>query len=129
MLDVIMLDTSVAIELLDGNTDAGTWVRQFARLELSVVAFAELHFGAIKSAFPAAELARLDSLVMDCEVVELDVTAATTYAELKLGLERLGKRIPENDLWIAAISIARGLPLASIDHHHSWISKLTVMRW
>jgi tRNA(fMet)-specific endonuclease VapC len=129
MLDSIMLDSSVAIELLEGNGAAHSWILQFSRLELSVVSIAELHFGAINSAYPAAELVRLDSLVADCVVVELDSATAVAYAELKLDLQRIGKRIPENDLWIAASCFARGLKLASIDRHHLWIARLSVVHW
>jgi hypothetical protein len=49
----------------------------------------------------------------------LDINEPTThhYAEIVLELKRIGRPIPTNDLWIAALSRQHSLPLLNRDRH------------
>jgi predicted nucleic acid-binding protein len=49
----------------------------------------------------------------------LDVTDSTStlYAALRVELKRVGKPIPSNDLWIAALCRQHGLAILSRDGH------------
>jgi len=49
----------------------------------------------------------------------LDIAQPTThyYAEISLELKRKGKRIPTNDIWIAALCRQHRLPLFGRDRH------------
>ena len=58
----------------------------------------------------------------------LSVTAETTiaYADLRVALKRVGRPIPANDAWIAALAIEHRLPVFSRDTHFrldTWASK------
>ena len=123
----VALDTTAAIAVLNGEPVVAAWLGRFATLCLPAIVVGELCFGAVNSARPAENLARIDKLVASSEV--LDVTAETgrTYAELRLELKRKGRPVPENDLWIAAVAVENVLPLAARDAHFSEFSRLTVL--
>ncbi len=53
-----------------------------------------------------------------------DGNTAVIYAGLRRDLERKGKMIPQNDLWIAAASIQADVPLITRDQHFRRISQL-----
>jgi tRNA(fMet)-specific endonuclease VapC len=44
-------------------------------------------------------------------------------------LARKGTPIPQNDIWMAALSIQCGLPLATTDQHFQHIDGLTLLLW
>jgi len=44
------------------------------------------------------------------------------YAAMGLELKRMGKSIPANDLWIAALSRQHFLPLVSRDRHFDFVA-------
>ena len=49
------------------------------------------------------------------------------YVKLCGDLERRGKPIPTNDLWIAAMAMEKGLPLIARDEHFSRIEGLSII--
>ena len=51
------------------------------------------------------------------------------YGEIKTALRRLGRPLPENDIWIAAIAIQHGLTLVSRDAHFDHLVGLSLDRW
>ena len=42
---------------------------------------------------------------------------ASIYAQVKADLQKQNRKIPENDLWIAAITLEQGARLATYDQH------------
>jgi predicted nucleic acid-binding protein len=44
-------------------------------------------------------------------------------------LARSGTPIPENDVWIAAVALEHGWPLATRDAHFARVPGLTVQDW
>ena len=69
----------------------------------------------------------MEALVTRCAVLNVTVTTAKVYAELRLALREKGKPIPENDLWIAALCVEHKVPLAAVDAHFDAIDDLK--RW
>ncbi len=124
-----LLDTNVAIRVLEKEVDLetrrGTGIQAF--LCLTVVG--ELHFGAECSGKPEANRARIDRLLAICPVIGDDLETARRYAALKATLRRLGRPIPENDLWIAASALRHGLVLATRDAHFEHVEGLAVESW
>ena len=61
----------------------------------------------------------------------LDVERETTYQYAKIGLKlkKIGKPIPSNDLWIAALCGQHSLPLLSRDRHLDVVSGLKRLEW
>ncbi len=56
-----------------------------------------------------------------------DTTAS--YAQVKAELAQLGRPIPDNDLWIAAMARHLDLPLATRDAHFVQVPRLKTLAW
>ena len=75
----------------------------------------ELRFGALNSRRAHENCERVEALVAGCRVLDVNVTTAEVYADVRLRLKKGGKPIPENDVWIAALCLQHGVPLATSD--------------
>jgi predicted nucleic acid-binding protein len=64
-----------------------------------------------------------------CALVPIDESIARRYATIRLQLKKVGRPIPENDLWIAATSIELGTPLLTRDNHFDRLHDLQVINW
>jgi predicted nucleic acid-binding protein len=61
----------------------------------------------------------------------LAITAETTvpYAALRATLRRLGRPIPANDAWIAALAVQHRMPILSCDEHFDGLSEVQRIGW
>lgn len=82
-------------------------------LAMSVVTYGELRFGAEKSQARAQALAALEQLTGRIQVVPLPLSAAEDYGQIRAELQRMGRPIGNNDLWIAAHARAEGWVLVT----------------
>jgi tRNA(fMet)-specific endonuclease VapC len=111
-----MLDTNMCIYIAKHRPPA---VRdRFERLKpgqlvMSAITYGELSYGASKSNQRVQALTQLEELVQDVPVVELDFRAAEAYGEIRATLEKQGRPIGNNDLWIGAHALALSLTLAT----------------
>lgn len=80
---------------------------------ISVVAYGELAFGAAVSARRNEAAAHLAALLETLQVLPLPLEAARRYAEVRAELQRAGRPIGSNDLWIAAHALADDLTLVT----------------
>lgn len=119
----VALDTSAAIAILAGQ--GGTLLaRQVEYFLLPAPVVGELRYGALNSRRVAENLAEVERLVSRCQILDVTAATAAVYADLRLSLKKLGRPIPENDLWIAALCVEHRVPLAAIDEHFDAISDL-----
>jgi tRNA(fMet)-specific endonuclease VapC len=58
-----------------------------------------------------------------------DQSTSEQYGEVKAELAGMGKPIPDNDIWIAAIARQFDLPLVTRDRHVAAVPRLTVLAW
>ncbi len=122
----LALDTNVAIAVLNQSNGAGHWLRgaDYIILILPVPVVGELRFGALNLRQSQDNLLRVDALVTRSQVIHIDIQTAGIYSEVRLRLKRIGKPIPENDIWIASLCIQHGLPLATTDSHFAAVEGL-----
>lgn len=120
----VALDSTVAIAVLNDRSGIGAWIQKFDEVFLPVPAIGELRFGALHSGRPAENLRRIEELISRCRVLEVRLGTTEVYARLRLGLRRKGRPIPENDLWIAALSVEHGVPLAATDSHFDELAEV-----
>lgn len=77
----------------------------------------ELYFGPLKSQRPEANLKRVEEFAAASNVLPVDAGVARLYGKVRDGLRRIGRPIPENDLWIAATTLRHDLVLVTRDSH------------
>jgi predicted nucleic acid-binding protein len=110
-----LLDTSVFIALESGRPLDERRIPD--ETAVSVVTLAELQAGvlvAVDVDVRARRLATLDA-VSDIELIDIDESAARTWARMRVHLADSGRRVNVNDLWIAAVAASRGLPVVTQD--------------
>jgi len=111
-----LLDTNICIYIAKHNPPA---VRErFEQLTadalaMSVITLGELRHGAEKSNARDKALAVLKQLQSMIQVEPLTDAAAVHYGQIRSTLERAGKPIGNNDLWIAAHARAEGWVLVT----------------
>jgi tRNA(fMet)-specific endonuclease VapC len=116
MSDRYMLDTNICIYIIKNNPIA---VRQKFEnvsandLVMSMVTLAELRYGAEKSQAKTKAMNAIARLTSRIEIAHLDEAVAEHYADIRAALERVGKPIGNNDLWLAAHARANDWVLVS----------------
>ena len=62
-------------------------------------------------------------------VLFADQDTTEICGRVKAELAQLGKPIPDNDLWIAAVAMRYDLPLATRDAHFAQVPRLKTLAW
>ena len=92
-------------------------------------ALGELYYGAFRSARPEENIAKIEQFLVAADVLIADEGTARHYGKIAAQLARDGTPIPQNDVWIAALAIQCGLPVATADEHFRRIDGLSVLLW
>jgi tRNA(fMet)-specific endonuclease VapC len=111
-----LIDTDTCIYLRQRRPE--NVLKQFARLRvgeaaISVVTYGELFYGVEKNAHSSVSFERLTELTAFLSVLPLTFETAKAYGSIRADLERGGRLIGGNDLWIAAHARAEGLTLVT----------------
>ncbi|HUG09401.1 MAG TPA: type II toxin-antitoxin system VapC family toxin [Opitutaceae bacterium] len=125
----VFLDTTVAVAHLRGVAKVSQRLSENRTRYLSAIALGELHFGIRHSARADENLSQLTHWLRAVVIVPAGPATAERYGALKQQLALAGTPIPENDLWIAAVALEHGLPLATRDEHFERVPGLTVLDW
>ena len=124
-----LLDTNIVIAMLAEERAVIQGLEMAEEVFLSSIVLGELYFGARKSSRSEANVARLDRLASNSTVLSCDIETARYYGEVKDGLRRKGRPIPENDVWIAAVALQHGLTLVTRDGHMDEVEGLRTESW
>ncbi len=76
---------------------------------MSIITYGELLYGAKKNHHPKKSLNILEDLTGLIPLLPMPIQAAKYYGDIRSELEKKGKPIGNNDLWIAAHAMALGL--------------------
>ena len=125
----LVLDTSVVVAALRGVSGIEDKLDRIERLWLPLIALGELELGVELASNPGAQRAALDAFLPAVAVLSLTTATTRHYARLRGALSRSGTPIPENDLWIAALAVEHGWPVATRDAHFTRVPGLTVQDW
>jgi tRNA(fMet)-specific endonuclease VapC len=129
MLGRILLDANIVIALFAGDQSILERLRRIREIFLPSTVLGELCYGARKSGRVAANLARLEEFAGSVVILPCDAATAWSYGRLKEDLRSKGRPIPDNDIWIAALALQYGLPLATRDVHFNGIDGLILESW
>ncbi len=94
----------------------------------SIVAAAELRYGAARRG-SARLAASVEAVLSALEVAPLEAPADQVYGELRARLEREGRTLGANDLWIAAHALALDCILVTDDRAFERVEGLRTENW
>jgi len=128
-----MLDTDICIYISKHRPPEVK--ARFERLKpgqmvMSVITYGELYYGASKSNQRAKALAELDTTVRGIPIEDLTSTVSESYGIIRAALEKQGRVIGNDDIWIAAHAMSIGATLATNnDREFLRVAGLSVENW
>jgi predicted nucleic acid-binding protein len=125
----MILDTNAVSAFFEGVPEVCEEVGRAAILAVPSIVLGEYRFGLSGSRLRAELEARLGRLQRLAQILVVDEETARHYAAIRRELKNAGTPIPENDLWIAALTRQHGLPLLSNDAHFDHVESLVRSGW
>jgi predicted nucleic acid-binding protein len=125
----VILDTNALSAFVDGDAGVGEVLRRQSRAAIPVIALGEFRYGIAGSRHRAAYETWLASHLAQFDVLAVTEETTVTYAALRVTLKRLGRPIPANDAWIAALALQHRLPILSRDEHFDVVPGLERKAW
>lgn len=125
----MILDTNAISDWAESNEKLRAILPEPSRLWLPVIALGEYLSGVYRSNRRDRLEAWLRQVIHGVRLAEVDASTAETYAQIKARLLELGRPIPTNDVWIAALAIQHGLPVLSRDTDFDAIDGVTRIGW
>jgi tRNA(fMet)-specific endonuclease VapC len=123
----ILLDTNIVIAIFANDSSVIKLLSGAHEVFLPSIVFGELYYGAYKSRHVDSNIARIHEFAASSSILFCDMKTSHQYGKIKNGLRIKGRPIPENDIWIAAITKQHGLTLISRDEHFKEVDGLSVI--
>lgn len=110
-----LLDTNIVIYVMKKRPKEvmGIFNQNAHRMVISAITFAELQYGAEKSARVQENLNTIEEFTSLIDILPYTAKASMHYGNIRASLEKLGQTIGVNDLHIAAHARSEGLVLVT----------------
>jgi tRNA(fMet)-specific endonuclease VapC len=125
----VILDTNAVSALFVGDPALGEVLAGGQRHHLPVVVIGEYRYRLLGSRHRNHLQKLLETLIRESFVLLVDETTAETYSQVRDNLRRIGRPIPENDIWIAALARQHHQPVVSRDGHFDDVPDLRRVAW
>lgn len=126
-----LLDTNILVHLLRGSYDVATKIAQIGwnNCCISEITMIELLYGAEVSKKREQNLAKVEQLFDDVEVIPISV-CIHEFCRQKAHLKRLGKLIEDFDLFIGCTAIATSCTLVTENTEHlARLENISLENW
>jgi len=129
----LILDTDILIALLKGETDANEAMQGLEekndRVATTIITAYELLKGAYLSSKPKDNLAEVQKLLSNIEVLDLTLQACEEASIIYRDVKRAGCLTGEFDVLIAAIARTCNETIMTRDEHFALIRGIKVTNW
>jgi tRNA(fMet)-specific endonuclease VapC len=125
----MILDTNALSAAADHDPEVIAILSSAEQLAIPVIVLGEYRYGIAQSRYRTRYSNWLDAFILDCLVLSINEETTHDYAAINLELKQIGKPIPTNDLWIAALCRQYTLPILSKDRHFDFVSGSRRLEW
>jgi predicted nucleic acid-binding protein len=125
----VILDTNALSAAADGDPAVQDVVAGAERIAVPVIVLGEYRLGIAQSRQRKAYEEWLREWMDTVSVLDVDQETTYEYARIGLELKKIGKPIPANDLWIAALCRQHSLALLSRDRHFDFVPGIQRRGW
>jgi tRNA(fMet)-specific endonuclease VapC len=125
----LILDTNALSAFVDGEPEVGAILRRQHRAAMPVIVLGEFRYGIVGSRFRKTYEEWLEIHLRHFDLLAITAETTLPYASLRATLKRLGRPIPANDAWIAALAMQHGLPILSRDEHFEGLPDVQRIGW
>ena len=125
----LLIDTNIYSYALKGDDDVVEVLKKAEQIGISVISIGELLSGFKGGGKEQKNREELEIFLDSPRVVVYSVDEDTSefYAEILNNLREIGKPVPTNDIWIAAVAFQNGLKLFTKDNHFEAIAGLSLV--
>ena len=125
----MIVDTNALLAIADERDRIRELLGTATEIAVPVIAIGEYRSGIARSRDCLRYQQWLDEFILASRVLDIDESTTRGYAAVALELRKMGKPIPTNDIWIAALCRQHELPLLSRDRHFDIISGIQRIEW
>ena len=125
----LILDTNAVSALFAGDASIAEILGAEERHHLPAVVIGEYRYGLLRSRHRGRLGRLLDLLIQESITLPIDVDTSVHYANVREDLRQRGRPIPENDIWVSALSLQYGLPIVSRDTHFDEVAGVARLEW
>ena len=125
----MILDTNALSAAADDDPAVLAILSRAEQIAIPVIVLGEYRYGIAQSRHRTHYSNWLDALILDCLVLNISEETTHRYAAINLELRQMGKPIPTNDLWIAALGRQYSLSILSRDKHFDFVSGNKRIEW
>ena len=123
------LDTNIVVYLFHNQLGVRSQMARHRPALLPFITAAELLYGAKRSTRPQDNLREYNIFLTKFAILYPNRRTLDIHSDLRLALQMIGKPIPENDLWQAAIAIQHDAILVTNDNHFAAVPGLRTENW
>ena len=125
----LLIDTNIYSYALKGDDEVVEVLKKAEQIGISVISIGELLSGFKGGGKEQKNREELEIFLDSPRVVvySLDEYTSEFYAEILNNLREIGKPVPTNDIWIAAVAFQNGLKLFTKDNHFKAIAGLSLV--
>ena len=125
----LLIDTNIYSYALKGDDEVVEVLKKAEQIGISVISIGELLSGFKGGGKEKKNREELEIFLDSPRVViySLDEDTSEFYAEILNNLREIGKPVPTNDIWIAAVAFQNGLKLFTKDNHFKAIAGLSLV--
>jgi len=124
-----LLDTNIIIAWLQGEAAIANKIEKAEEVHIPIIVVGELYYGATFSTHLQKNIKEIKKVTSNYNVLLIDEGTAINYGNIKTELRKIGKPIPENDIWIAAIARQYELTVVTRDNHFKTIDSISLQNW
>ncbi|HAQ61047.1 TPA: VapC toxin family PIN domain ribonuclease [Candidatus Delongbacteria bacterium] len=126
-----LIDTNTIIYSIKNNIKVNERFKEYLHVPkaLSMITYAELYYGAKKSAFPEKNLAIVRKTAEFFPVIEITRPVIETFADIKVYLSKKGLIVSDFDIIIGATALTMNYTLVTNDAHFERIPGLNIENW
>lgn len=125
----MIVDTNALSAIADERDRIRELLGRAKGIAVPVIAIGEYRSGIARSRDFLRYQQWLDEFIRASRILDIDESTTRRYAEVSLELRKVGKPIPTNDIWIAALCRQHELPLLSRDRHFDTVSGIQRIEW
>jgi len=125
----LLIDTNIYSYALKGDHGVVEVLKKCEQIGISVISIGELLSGFKGGGREQKNREELEIFLDSPRVVVYSVDEDTSefYAEILNNLREIGRPVPTNDIWIAAVAFQNGLKLFTRDEHFKAIAGLSLV--
>ena len=125
----MILDTNALSAFIDGEPAVGARLSAESQAAIPVIVLGEFWYGISGSRHRDKYERWLVDHLSDFEILSVTESTTLTYARVRASLKKLGRPIPANDTWIAALALEHRLPVMSREEHFDAVPGLRREAW